>query len=407
LLIGSLAVVLAGFVAESVYMFHSDRLLEAEAERWAGNTQARVQHMQAIRRATLDLALCPSPSADTIPCMTQARGRIDAELTALEQMRAYPERDQALSQVRREMDVLDARLKELQALGNAKSQYDVAVASLVRTLGPLSAALDHLTETGVHQTLRRTSQVGPVVRRSEISELIVAASAFLIAALATLLGVRSMRRYQRVLSAKADELERFAGTVAHDLLSPLASLGISMPVIQERHPGDEQTQRLTARALTSVKRVRALVDELLEFARSGAKPSGNRATPASVLAEVVNELSEQASAARAEVSIEEMTDASVACSSGVLYSIVSNLVTNALKYLGDATVRKVRLRVRDHSARVQFEVEDTGRGVPPSLARSIFEPYVRGRETGQPGFGLGLATVKRLVCAHGGEVGFR
>jgi signal transduction histidine kinase len=410
LLIGSLAVVLSGFVAESVHMFHHDRRVEEEAERWSSTTQGRVQHMQSMRWALLDLSLCPvtngRSSADALACMTRSRAQIGSDLDGIERAPSFPGRAPALAALQRELDVLDSRLTTLRAAGEGAGR-EAAIAGVLATLEPLNHALDQLAGAAVQRALRHTSEVGAAVRRSEIAELVAAAAAFLIAALATLAGVRSMRRYQRVLAAKADELDRFASTVAHDLLSPLASLGVCMPVIQERHPDDEQTQRMTSRALSSVKRVRALVDELLDYARAGAQPSGARAPAAKVVAEVVNELSEQAIAARAEVSIEEMADVSVACSAGVLYSIVSNLLTNALKYLGDVSVRQVRIRVRARGAQVQFEVEDTGHGVPAALARTIFQPYVRGRETGQPGFGLGLATVKRLVSAHGGEVGLR
>ena len=57
---------------------------------------------------------------------------------------------------------------------------------------------------------------------------------------------------------------------------------------------------------------------------------------------------------------------------------------------------------------MQFEVEDSGPGIPPDLGSRIFEPYVRDRRTAtKPGIGLGLATVKRLVVAHGGTLGAR
>jgi len=52
-------------------------------------------------------------------------------------------------------------------------------------------------------------------------------------------------------------------------------------------------------------------------------------------------------------------------------------------------------------------VEDTGPGIPEELGERIFKAFVRGAGADRPGSGLGLATLKRLVTGHGGNVGFR
>jgi signal transduction histidine kinase len=206
------------------------------------------------------------------------------------------------------------------------------------------------------------------------------------------------------MEARADELERFGATVAHDLLSPLASLGIAMPVIQQRHSEDEQTQRLTKSAIASVQRVRELVLGLLEFARSGGNSPGAMAEVDQVLTDVAAELHNQACAAKASIEL-KTGGGTAACQPGVLYSVVNNLISNALKYLGIAHDRRIFVRSVPRGDTVRIEVDDAGPGVPANLAEVIFEPYVRVSGSGKPGLGLGLATVKRIVVAHGGRAG--
>jgi signal transduction histidine kinase len=89
--------------------------------------------------------------------------------------------------------------------------------------------------------------------------------------------------------------------------------------------------------------------------------------------------------------------------------LLTNLVRNSLKYMGDSPVRRVHLGVRARRNCVAFEIADSGPGVPEELGDKIFEPYVRGKQMAakRTGIGLGLATVKRLVIAHGGAVGVR
>jgi signal transduction histidine kinase len=80
-------------------------------------------------------------------------------------------------------------------------------------------------------------------------------------------------------------------------------------------------------------------------------------------------------------------------------------VRNAIKYMGDAPVRRVTVRSFARRRAVRIEVADTGPGLPPEAASRVFEPYVRATATSGGGFGLGLATVRRLVEAHRGRVG--
>lgn len=98
------------------------------------------------------------------------------------------------------------------------------------------------------------------------------------------------------------------------------------------------------------------------------------------------------------------TTARVACSAGVLTSVLSNLARNAIRHMGDAPVRRVEIGADDVGRCWRIEVRDTGPGIPPGEERRIFQPYVQ-LVAGNGGVGLGLATVERLVRAHGGDVG--
>ena len=95
------------------------------------------------------------------------------------------------------------------------------------------------------------------------------------------------------------------------------------------------------------------------------------------------------------------------CTSGVLASMLGNLVRNAIQCMRGSASKRVVIRAVREGDRVRFEVQDTGPGVPEGFEQTIFEPYTRGPGTSQGGLGLGLATVKRLCEAHGGEVGVR
>jgi signal transduction histidine kinase len=95
----------------------------------------------------------------------------------------------------------------------------------------------------------------------------------------------------------------------------------------------------------------------------------------------------------------------VACNEGLLTAALSNLVRNAIAHLDGGAEKRVDILAVDAGDRVHIEVRDTGPGLPPGAEASVFEPFVRGPRPQQPGLGLGLATVKRIVETHGGAVG--
>jgi signal transduction histidine kinase len=107
-----------------------------------------------------------------------------------------------------------------------------------------------------------------------------------------------------------------------------------------------------------------------------------------------------------EVHVGEIPDLAVGCAPGVLASITTNLVTNAIVHMGASQERIVTVRASALDELARVEVDDTGPGVSEEAAASIFEAYVS-LDKKSRGLGLGLATVKRLADAHGGAVGVR
>jgi signal transduction histidine kinase len=240
-----------------------------------------------------------------------------------------------------------------------------------------------------------------------------------LAAIATVLALRQVRRAARAsqaertasearesaLAEQNEALGHFAGRVAHDVLSPLSTAQLSFDFLRGAAGGDDSTRRILDRGDAAVRQVQTLVNDLLAFSRAGGHPEPGATTEvAPVIADVVTELGAQAKQHDIALGISAIPSGTVGCSPGVLTSIVSNLVRNAIKYMSDSVTRRIEIRVETHGERWRFEVEDTGPGIPVEQQQRIFEPYVR-LARGGTGIGLGLATVERLVHAHGGSVG--
>jgi signal transduction histidine kinase len=240
-------------------------------------------------------------------------------------------------------------------------------------------------------------------RRRMFLVVILDSISVLMAAILTRLALRAAVARQRFNEERSDELEIFASRVAHDILNPVAAA--EMSALRAIRSGKALEVSGLESLVRSLRRARFIADALLDFARAGARPSpeettGVREATTGAIADVVAE----AGILGIEIVATPIADAEVACSRGALASILGNLLTNAVRYMGASAIRRVFVRSEAAGNRVRFEVEDTGPGLPRAGEKSLFDPFVRGENASGTGVGLGLATVKRLVDAHGGSV---
>jgi signal transduction histidine kinase len=278
------------------------------------------------------------------------------------------------------------------------------------TVEEVEGSIHRLILMNIANASEAAAGITQLQRRAEVIALMMGGLSLLAAGIATFFAYRAIRAQsqlalenQQILESQAAELEAFAGRVAHELKQPLAVLALRMHTWQ-RDPDPKSLDRM----VEQVKRMGRTIDGLLEFARSGAKPpSGQQTNLVEIIERVVADVKASADDAGAELRIEKCAPVLVACSPEALVSALSNLVQNAVKFIveGSGPTREITLRAVERGEMVRVSVEDTGPGLPRGAERRIFEPYVRLPETSQPGFGLGLAMVRRIAEAYGGKAG--
>ena len=294
------------------------------------------------------------------------------------------------------------------SLANVHTQLDLTEEAIARSVS-FDAVQGQRLGIEIQQIRNETRGI---VELLDVASIVLAVGACYLA-------VRQLRRAGRAQKAEHEARERraaelvvqnealgqFAGRVAHDVLSPLSSAMLALQLVQHTCEQDPSARRATEQGIAAVTRVRTLVDGLLAFSRAGGQPEPGSSTEiAPVIADVVDGLSSRASEHRIALSASAVPQGAIACTTGVLTSLISNLVNNAIKYMGDAPVRRIDLRTLDAGDRWRIEVEDTGPGIPLEHQERIFQPYVQ-LGGSAPGIGLGLATVDRLVRGHGGTLG--
>jgi signal transduction histidine kinase len=195
---------------------------------------------------------------------------------------------------------------------------------------------------------------------------------------------RAADRIQQLVLAQRRQLA-FA---SHELRSPLARLRVSLEMLAGE-------AALRERAARDVEELDALIGELLEASRLEALGKPDREEPVDLLGLVAEE------AARVEAVVEGQP-VEVRGDPRLLRRLVRNLFENASRHAGGTGVEA---RVERAGEGARLTVADRGPGVAEAERERIFEPFYRPPGTAETGasFGLGLALVRQIARAHGGE----
>ena len=211
----------------------------------------------------------------------------------------------------------------------------------------------------------------------------------------------------RELQATKQELEAFAYSASHDLRSPLRAVSGYCALLRNLDPGmlPPIAQDLVGRMESNIRRMSSIIDGLLQLSRVDTTRMVRRRVDISAMARrIIAELKLNDSARKATVSIAEGLEASA--DESLVEIALENLLGNAWKYTGR---RAVDARIEVGSRRVVgqevFYVRDNGAGFDMAQAQKLFTPFFRLHSQGDfEGHGIGLATVRRVVERHGGQV---
>ena len=211
----------------------------------------------------------------------------------------------------------------------------------------------------------------------------------------------------RELSEANRELESFAYSVSHDLRAPLRGIEGFSRMLGERHAAglDATGRDYLDRIRKGAARMGELIDALLKLARIGrAEPDVANVDLSALAAEVAAGLADAEPGRQVTVYIAPGLSASG--DSTLLQNLLENLLGNAWKFTrgrDDAHIEFTHETGADQQH--WFVVRDNGAGFDPDYADKLFKPFQRLHSHDEfPGHGIGLASVKRIVERHGGEI---
>jgi PAS domain S-box-containing protein len=212
-------------------------------------------------------------------------------------------------------------------------------------------------------------------------------------------------RFIRELAQKNTELDRFTYTVSHDLKSPLIGIRAFLSLLEDDlKSGDtKQVQKDIFQISESAEKLERLIATLLELSRSGRTVDEPVCIPFSDLArEAAGLLAVPLNEHHIMLVIPDNLP-EVSGDRQRLLQVMTNLLDNAVKFMGDQKEPRVEVGLRTDAGTPVFFVRDNGMGMRKenqSKAFGLFERF----NPDVHGSGIGLSTVKRIIEAHGGKI---
>jgi signal transduction histidine kinase len=212
-------------------------------------------------------------------------------------------------------------------------------------------------------------------------------------------------------NARLFQQSDFISEMVHELRTPLAALKASASLLMRPDLPEHRRKQIVQTMESETDRLTRMTTDFLDLARL---ESGRTRLESSIfnlndlLSESVDVVRNQASDRHVTISITCDPALQLEADRGKIKQVLLNLLTNGIKYnkeQGEIFITITPSTDQDGMARV--EVRDTGRGIAPENQKHMFEKFYRVADTAgyTQGTGLGLVIAKRIVEAHGGEMG--
>jgi len=201
------------------------------------------------------------------------------------------------------------------------------------------------------------------------------------------------------------DLEEFSFVASHDLQEPLRTINIYTQLLTRRFAGGEpEAAKYAERINTGIRRMEALIEDLLAFSRAthaDETPPGT-ANLADAWSDALSVLKD-----RIEESGAVITSCALPTTRGdmdQMSHVFQNILSNSLKYRKKDLAPEIRISAHRDGDNWTISVQDNGIGFHPQYAERIFGLFKRLHKDEYPGTGLGLAICKRIVERYGGRM---
>jgi len=202
------------------------------------------------------------------------------------------------------------------------------------------------------------------------------------------------------------ELDSFSYSVSHDLRAPLRTIKGFSNILMEDYASnlEPEAQMVLKKVVTSADNMNNLITGLLDLSRVQKQALIRSEVPLSKMADAIIQDLESHETSR-QVTVNIQTDMWANGDPRMLGSVLDNLLNNAWKYSSKTEHPEISFTQQQIKGQTTFVVKDNGAGFDMERIDKLFVSFQRlHTENDFAGTGVGLATVKRIINKHGGEI---
>lgn len=223
--------------------------------------------------------------------------------------------------------------------------------------------------------------------------------------------LRESQEISRQALAKEQHLNElksnFVAMVSHEFRNPMTTIRTAIDIIQHNNELSEERKNFYfERVQDSINHMLQLLDEILFLSRSEAAKLEYKPAPLDLMSfceEIIEVFQMQAGGQHNIIFNFEGEYTSAYMDEELLHRILSNLVSNAIKYSPPS--KNIWLNVSCRDGMAIFRIQDEGIGIPKKDQTNLFQTFYRASNVRRiQGTGLGLAMVQKCVNLHGGQI---
>jgi len=209
-------------------------------------------------------------------------------------------------------------------------------------------------------------------------------------------------------AAKMSALGEMAGGIAHEINTPLATIGLLISQMEELITDDPIDKDLISEHLTTigetVKRISTIITGLRFFSRDGSHDNFSQVALTEVVKNTLVLCQEKLKHSNIQLTVEPIAESlQVDCRSVQISQVLVNLVGNSCDAIQNRPEKWIRIAAKVQGDQVEISVTDSGEGIPESVREKMFQPFYTTKEVGK-GTGLGLSISKGILESHKGSL---